>query len=74
MVKADLEQALGQYILYNDISRLTEPERELYLALPLTAFTDLFEGEKYGQILLDNHRLKLIIFNLQTEDIVRWIP
>jgi len=71
---ADLEQALGQYILYADILKRTEPERELYLALPLSAFADLFEGDQFAQILLENHRLNLLVFNPQTEDIVQWLP
>ena len=41
---ADLEQALGQYTLYYDILKLTESERKLYLAIPLNAFAELFEG------------------------------
>jgi hypothetical protein len=71
---ADLEQALGQYILYDDILKRTEPERELYLAMPLSAFADLFEGEQFAQILLENNRLKLIVFNPQTEEIIQWLP
>ncbi|WP_445242970.1 element excision factor XisH family protein [Microcoleus sp. N3A4] len=43
---ADLEQALGQYTLYYDILKRTESEIQLYLAIPLNAFTELFEGEK----------------------------
>lgn len=70
---AYLEQALGQYILYNDILQRNEPERELYLAIPIIAFENLFEGERFGDILLENKRLKLIIFNPEAEDIVQWI-
>jgi XisH protein len=71
---ADLEQALGQYTLYKDILKRTEPERELYLALPLSAFGELFEGDKFAQILLENNRLKLLVYNPQTEEIVQWLP
>lgn len=70
---ADLEQALGQYTLYHDILQRTESERQLYLAIPLNAFTDLFEGQKFGHILLDNNRLNLVVFNPKTEEIVQWI-
>jgi hypothetical protein len=65
---------LGQYILYADILKRIEPERELYLALPLSAFADLFEGDQFAQILLENDRLNLLVFNPQTEDIVQWLP
>jgi len=49
-------------------------DRTLYLALPLSAFADLFEGDQFAQILLENDRLNLLVFNPQTEDIVQWLP
>ncbi|MEG4138626.1 element excision factor XisH family protein [Microcoleus sp. Pol14C2] len=58
----DLEQAFGQYTLYYDILKWTESETQLYLAIPLNAFTELFDGEKSGQILLDNNRLNWVFF------------
>ena len=64
---ADLEQALGQYTLYYDILKRTESERQLYLAIPLNAFTEFFEGESWGQILLDNNRLNLVVFKPKIE-------
>ena len=70
---ADLEQALGQYTLYYDILKRTESERQLYLAIPLNAFTELFERESFCQILLDNNRLKLVVFNQKIEEIVQLI-
>ncbi|WP_084668947.1 element excision factor XisH family protein [Spirulina major] len=71
---ADLQQALGQYTLYQDILKNVEPERELYLALPQYAFTDLFENDGFGQILLTNRRLKLLVFKPQAPEIVKWLP
>ena len=64
---ADLEQALGQYTLYDDILKRTESERQLYLAIPLNAFTELFEAESLAQILLDNNRLNLVVFKPKIE-------
>jgi hypothetical protein len=71
---ADLQQALGQYTLYNDILQQVEPERELYLALPDYAFSDLFSGDGFGQILLTNRRLKLLVFDPKIAEILQWIP
>lgn len=71
---ADLEQALGQYTIYSDILEQIEPDREIYLALPLNAFIELFEGDKFGQFLLDKNRLKLLVFNPQVEEIIKWLP
>lgn len=64
---------MGQYILYNDILQRTEPERELYLGIPIEVFEELFEGDKFADILLENHRLKLIISNPKIEEVVKWI-
>jgi hypothetical protein len=64
---------LGQYTLYYDILKRTESERKLYLAIPLNAFTELFERKIFGQILLDNNRLNLVVFNQKIEEVVQWI-
>ena len=69
----DLETAVGQFILYHDIMSRTEPERVLYLAVRTAVFTSVFE-EPIGQILLENQRVKLVVFDPQAEVIVKWIP
>jgi XisH protein len=69
----DLEKALGQYILYHDILSEREPERVLYLAIRSAVYTDLFE-EPIGKLLINNGRLKLIVFDPRMEIILKWIP
>ncbi|MEH2261191.1 element excision factor XisH family protein [Nostoc sp.] len=68
----DLENVLGQYILYQDILIELEPERVLYLAVPNSIFNDLFE-QPIGKLLPINHRLKLITFDPKQEVIKQWI-
>lgn len=68
----DLENALGQYVLYQNILQSTEPERILYLAIRLEIYNDLFT-EPIGQLLLNNRQIKLIVFNSQTQDLIKWI-
>jgi len=69
----DLEKAVGQYVVYHDVLKKTEPDRELYLAVPEEIFSDLFE-EPIGKLLLDNERFRLIVFNPFGEEILKWIP
>ncbi|MGK7876992.1 MAG: XisH family protein [Xenococcaceae cyanobacterium] len=69
----DLEKALGQYVLYFDILEDFESERILYLAIRLTTFEDLFE-EPIGKIILKKRRVKLIVFEPNKEEILKWIP
>jgi len=68
---AELEQALGQFSLYYSVMRRTDAERKLYLAVPDTVFTDLFEGEK-GEIVMSDERLKVFCFSIESEEIVKW--
>ncbi|MDX2041227.1 MAG: XisH family protein [Acidobacteriota bacterium] len=68
----DLKNALGQFILYHDIMLRLEPDRTLYLAVRESTYADIFE-EPIGEILLENRRIKLIVFDPQKEVILKWI-
>jgi XisH protein len=70
---ADLEGALGQYILYQDVLEEAEPDRLMYLAVPWKVFEDLFE-EPIGKLLLRRQRLRLIVFDPNKGFITQWIP
>ncbi|NEP62062.1 MAG: fatty-acid synthase [Symploca sp. SIO2G7] len=69
----DLEQALGQYILYRQVLDEMGVKRTLYLAVPQATFNSVFKIE-LGQVLLKNQVVKLIVFNDTNEAIVKWIP
>jgi XisH protein len=69
----DLEQELGQYILYRQGSDNMRIERDLYLAVPRPTFNSVFSIE-IGQVLLKNQIIKLMVFDDENEDIVQWIP
>lgn len=38
----DLENALGQYVLYQNVLKSTDPERTIYLAIREEVYNDLF--------------------------------
>jgi len=69
----DLEKALGQYTLYHDVLARLEPDRDLYLAIDEETYTDLFL-EPIGTLLLENRRLRLLVFDPQKVVICRWTP
>jgi hypothetical protein len=70
---ADLEQAIGQYMLYKLLLSQVDPDRDLYLAIPETAYDSIF-SEPVGELVIRELPLKLIVINLLTGEIVRWIP
>lgn len=68
-----VKNALGQYLLYRSVMRKTEIERKLYLAIPYTIYMDIFE-EPLGKLLREDYQLNLLIFDINSEEIVQWIP
>jgi XisH protein len=69
----DLEQALGQYVLYRQVLNEMQSDRNLYLAISQPAFKSVFTIE-LGQVLLKNQIIKLIVFDEKSEAILQWIP
>jgi hypothetical protein len=69
----DLEEALGQYLLYTPFLRAQEPDRLLYLAISREVWQNLFE-EPIGRGVLSEYHLLLIVFDVDTEEISEWIP
>ena len=64
---SDLENALGQYILYRNIIE----ELKLYLAVHEEIFATVFD-ESLGQMLIRKNNLKLIVFRIIEEKIIKW--
>jgi hypothetical protein len=69
----DLENAVGQYVLYHDVLAKVEPGRELYLAINEATYADLF-SEAIGILLLENKRVRLLVFDPDEEEIDLWTP
>ena len=68
-----LENAVGQYIVYHDVLEKTNPERTLYLAVDVKPYDGIF-SEPIGQLMVENQRLNLVVFNKSEEVILKWIP
>jgi hypothetical protein len=70
---ADLENALGQYVLYREILADSGSDRLIYLAVSVEVFEELF-NEPIGQVVLRRAHLRLIVFDPEKGVIVQWIP
>jgi XisH protein len=69
----DLEEALGQFVLYAILLKRYYPEHILYLAVSEDTRKRVFE-EEAGQTLLEDGIIRLFTFDTVKEEIVRWIP
>jgi hypothetical protein len=69
----DLEDALGQFVLYAQLLKRYAPDRTLYLAVSEDTRKTVFE-EEAGQILIEDGIIRLVTFDSVKEVIVKWIP
>ncbi len=68
----DLEEALGQFVLYNQLLQRYDPKRQLYLAVTEDVGKSVFE-EEAGQVLLEDGIIQLFTFDPTVEEIIRWM-
>src|SRR5260221_4610023 len=67
----ELHIAFGQYIIYREVLAVTRPNTILYLAIPHDN-SDLSTLIFQAAIRNNRVKLKLIVVDLQHEEIVRW--
>ncbi|MEA5508094.1 XisH family protein [Halotia wernerae UHCC 0503] len=68
---SEFHTALGQFINYRGALRRREPERVLYLAVPLTTYTTFFQLD-FPQAMIEENKVKMIIYDIEQEVIVKW--
>lgn len=72
-VLVELEQAIGQYVLYRLLLNRVDPGRSIYLAVPSSAYRELF-AEPIGELVISDLPLNLLVVDIEKERISRWIP
>jgi len=68
---SEFHTALGQYRNYRYALKIEEPERTLYLAVPVVVYNTLFQLDLPKAMIAEND-VKLIIYNPEEEAIVQW--
>ncbi|BAY79991.1 fdxN element excision controlling factor protein (plasmid) [Nostoc linckia NIES-25] len=69
---SEFHMALEQFINYRTALRVEEPNRILYLAVPLAIYNEFF-NLRFIQTVVTENFLKLIIYNVETEEIDQWV-
>jgi len=70
---ADLQQAIGQFVMYKSVLSQAKPERELYLAVS-EEVRDSILSEELGQLMLREYIDRLFYFSVEREEIIEWKP
>ncbi len=68
----DFYNALGQFLSYRLVLSQIEPDRTLYLAIPMDTYDELFQSP-FGQLAMNEYDLKLIIYNSNQGGLTQWI-
>jgi hypothetical protein len=69
---SEFHMALGQFINYRTVLRSEDPERILYLAVPLVIYNDFF-GLLFTQTIVSENLMKMIIYDVEKEEIFEWL-
>lgn len=68
---ADLQQALGQYALYRLVLAAQQPDRPLYLGVPTEAYHGIL-SEPLGQAVVNGLGVRVVVFDPDRREIIRW--
>jgi hypothetical protein len=69
---SDLQEAVGVYEIYRSVLTELQPERLLYLAISKRAYEGIF-SERFGQLIVESLKIRLLIFDEGKERIFKWI-
>lgn len=69
----DLENALGQYVFYRALLTRIEPDRKLFLAVPVHVLENTLH-EPIARPALEDLQVAMFAFHPEREVIVQWIP
>jgi hypothetical protein len=70
---AELEQAIGQYMLYRLLLVQVDPTRRLYLAVSHAVYDEIFR-EPIGELVIRDLPLNLLVVDVENTEVKQWIP
>jgi hypothetical protein len=68
----DLQEAVGQLVVYRALLAETDPDRSLYLGVPTRVYDSVW-SEPVGQLVAAEVRLRFLVFDPHEQKVVRWI-
>lgn len=68
----DLQQAVGQFVVYRAVLRQVEPDRVLYLGVSQDVYTQVFVPPT-GDLVRQDVGVRLVVVDVTTEEVVQWL-
>jgi len=69
---SEFHSALGQFINYRVVLRYQDPDRVLYLGVPLNIYESFFKLE-FTRIIIHEQELKILVYNPEMEVVEQWL-
>lgn len=69
---SEFHTALGQYLNYRMVLEDADPNRHLYLAIPVDTYTDFFTA-RFTQKVLGRYQISLLVYDTSQEEVVKWL-
>ncbi|MEG4249706.1 XisH family protein [Microcoleus sp. Pol10D4] len=69
---SEFHTAVGQFINYRIALEYDDPERTLYLAVPLDVYTRFF-NYSFIQRVIERNQIPLLVYDTEKEEISQWI-
>jgi XisH protein len=67
----DFHLAIGQFINYRVALKASDPERQLFLAVPDIAYNTFFQKE-FPRMVIEQYQLELFVYDIENEVILLW--
>jgi XisH protein len=68
----DLQEAVGQFVVYRALLSHIEPDRSLHLAVTVSVYDSVL-SEPLGQLVAAELRLRVLVFDPHQQKVIRWI-
>ncbi|MEQ8970078.1 MAG: XisH family protein [Coleofasciculus sp. C1-SOL-03] len=68
----DLQNALGQYIIYRTLLSVTNPTYKVYLAINQEIYENFF-SQVAIQFIIQHNQVALLVVNIDAEEVIQWI-
>ncbi len=69
---SDFHTALGQFMNYQFALEEFEPERKLYLAIPVSIYNSFFQ-RRFVRSVVERTQIRLVIYDEKQEAITQWL-
>ena len=69
---SEFHTAIGQFINYRIALETDEPERKLYLAVPLNTYKGFFKN-LFIQTVVSRNQVPLLVYDIEKQEVAQWI-